>query len=51
MNSKDKTISISLSIKQSLYDKIKELADQDRRSFSAMVNLVLDDYVKFKGGK
>jgi len=51
MNGKDKTISISLSIKQSLYDKIKELADQDRRSFSAMVNIVLDDYTKEHKGR
>lgn len=45
----DKTKSYSLSIPESIYNKIKDLADKDRRSVSAMVTKILEDHLHKQG--
>ena len=37
---------VSITLDEEIIDKIKELAEQDDRSFSQYINLVLKEYLK-----
>ena len=39
---------VSITLDADIIDKIKELAEEDDRSFSQYVNLILKDYIRSK---
>lgn len=39
---------VSITLDEEIIDKIKELAEQDDRSFSQYINLVLKEYLKVR---
>lgn len=44
-----KKVKTSISLDEDIYNKIKELADKEDRSFSQQVNNILKDFLKEKG--
>lgn len=48
MNSKPYKMKVSISLDEDVIEKIKKLAENDDRSFSQYINLVLKDHLKEK---
>lgn len=48
MNDKPYKVKVSVSLDEDIIKRIKELAENDDRSFSQYINLVLKDWIKNK---